>query len=326
MKNGSAFLAAMVCMINVSAAPTDALRRRAALQQQAASGPAAVPALLEGLKDENVVVRRTAARLLTRITPLPVNALATALTNSDGLVRRLAISTLVRTPELDPTPYLETALSDPSPALRLNATQRLAALSPRTPQVTALLARARQDRDNTVARTAAQALWTFHRSTKRLSERPDWDYEVRTVKTIPLPAEGWHFRVDPRAEGHLEKWFRPELDDSSWRTIAIEQAWQKAGVEYTGVSWYRRSVDLPAKPELNATEIRFEGVDESTWVWVNGVYVGDHDIGPDGWNEPFSIDVTAEIKWGATNQITVRAMSTQGNGGIWKPVSIQALK
>ena len=93
-----------------------------------------------------------------------------------------------------------------------------------------------------------------------------------------------------------------------------------------GVSWYRRVIELPAKPELNAVEIQFGGVDESTWVWVNGVYVGAHDIGPDGWDEPFSLDITGEVTWGAANLIVVRAMSTKGNGGIWKPVAIHVLK
>ena len=327
MRCAIAVLAVALSLAAAATTPKAVLKRRAALQRLAATrGVKAVPGLAQGLTDANVVVRRTAARLLTRIDPLPVDALANALTNADALVRQMALNALVRAPGIDPLPHLETALTDPAPALRLSVTQRLAAIAPRTSRVKALLGRARKDEDNTVARTAGQALWDFHRDVKRLSERPDWDYEVRVVKNLPLPAKGWRLCTDPRAEGHGEKWFAPTFDDRTWRTIAIEQAWQKAGVEYTGVSWYRRVIELPAKPELNAVEIQFGGVDESTWVWVNGVYVGAHDIGPDGWDEPFSLDIPGEVTWGAANLIVVRAMSTKGNGGIWKPVAIHVLK
>ena len=108
-----------------------------------------------------------------------------------------------------------------------------------------------------------------------------------------------------------------------WRRL---RAWQKAGVQYIGVAWYRRTIDLPAKPKHVAVEMRFKGVDECAWVWVNGVYVGDHDLGPTGWDKEFTLDVTKELKWGAKNQITVRAMNTAHAGGIWRPVVIEVLQ
>lgn len=304
----------------------DALARRAALQQAFKRGRAAIPALVAGLDDPNVVVRRTAVRLLARIEPVPCEALVAALDNDDALVRRTALDQLANELGTGSLDYLEDALQDPSQAVRHAAVRRLIEVEPRTDAVRALLNEARNDDDVDVARMAAEALWEFRRDTLRLSERPDWDYEVQVVQRIPLPADHWRFRVDPRSDGHVEKWFAVDYDDSDWREIAIEQAWQKAGVEYTGVSWYRRWIELPAKPDLNATEIRFEGVDESAWVWINGVYVGDHDIGPEGWNEPFALDITNELTWGERNLIVVRAMNTKGNGGIWRPVTITVLE
>jgi hypothetical protein len=80
------------------------------------------------------------------------------------------------------------------------------------------------------------------------------------------------------------------------------------------------------RPAHLAAEIAFEAVDESAWVWNNGVYVGCHDIGPDGWKEPFRLDVTPELQWGKKNWIAVRVLDTAMAGGIWKPVSIEALQ
>ncbi|MBT7162380.1 MAG: hypothetical protein HN904_06345 [Victivallales bacterium] len=306
--------------------PQQILARRAALQKAAGTGTKAVPVLVKGLTDENMVVRRTAARLLARMVPMPNAALGKALVNEDALVRRFALDRLTTPLGPKAVPYLGTALGDPAPELRLAAVERLAAIKPRTKKVIELLTRARVDANTGVARAAGQSLWDFHRDVTLLRNRPDWDYEVRVVKTLPLPKEGWRFRTDPRAGGHVEKWFATGFDDAKWQQIAIEQAWQKAGVDYVGVSWYRRIMDLPAKPELNAVEIRFLGVDESAWVWINGVYVGAHDIGPMGYNKSFALDITKEVKWGAANQITIRAMSTKGNGGIWRPARIEVLK
>ena len=73
-------------------------------------------------------------------------------------------------------------------------------------------------------------------------------------------------------------------------------------------------------------EICFDGVDECAWVWINGRNVGQHDLGPDGWDKPFTLDITEEVRWGERNQITVRVQDSAYAGGIWKPVRIEVLQ
>ncbi len=147
----------------------------------------------------------------------------------------------------------------------------------------------------------------------------------KDVRQLPLPKDGWRFKLDPQEKGHLKKWFAAAFDDSGWAQIAIEQAWQKAGYDYVGAAWYRRDFTLPEKPaRVAGVQIQFEAVDETARVWINGKYVGEHDIGPDGWNVPFRLDVTEAMRWGQQNQITVRARNTEKAGGIWKPVSLLA--
>ena len=137
-----------------------------------------------------------------------------------------------------------------------------------------------------------------------------------TVEPVPV----WQSQAPPA------DWAGVDFDDSQWATISIEQAWQKAGYDYVGVAWYRRWVELSPKPDCVAAELVFKGVDECAWVWVNGVYVGDHDLGPSGWNLPFRLDVTDELKWGEKNLIVVRAMNTVGAGGVWRPVFLDVLR
>ena len=79
-------------------------------------------------------------------------------------------------------------------------------------------------------------------------------------------------------------------------------------------------------PGCNAVELAFGAVDESAWVWLNGKYIGKHDIGPDGWKVPFWLDVTREIRFGGENLLAVRVKDTEKAGGIWKPVTVDILK
>jgi glycosyl hydrolase family 2/HEAT repeat protein len=302
------------------------LQRRADLYKLAAAGPNAAPQLAAALDDENGIVRRTAARLLAEIGKPAEKALVGALANSDVVVRRTALNAVCDLLKGEAMPHLAKAMSDESAFVRHVAIGRLVTIKPRTEQIDTLLKAARKDKSKAIRIIANKAMWPFHKETVLLRERKDYDHVVKLVKTVPMPKQGWRFKLDPSRDGHLRKWHQPKFKDADWGTIAIEQAWQKAGYEYIGVSWYRRWIELPARPDHTAVELHFDGVDESAWVWVNGQYVGQHDIGPMGWNIAFGVDITKAVKWGQKNQITVRAMNTAHAGGIWKPMRIEILK
>ena len=169
--------------------------------------------------------------------------------------------------------------------------------------------------------------FTFYRNTVRLKDDPTHDHEVEIVKSIPLPLDGWKFKIDPMSDEHKKKVFETAYDDSGWKNIRIAATWEEQGNKgYDGIAWYRLRFKMPPKTEHNAVELHFEAVDESAWVWLNGIYVGQHDLGPNGWKTPFWIDITKEIKWGEENLITVRIQDTSGAGGIWKPAFVEVLK
>jgi len=303
-----------------------AAERRSALLEQAAKGTRAVSALAAALEDENLVVRRTAARLLVEMGAPARETLTKALDNSDFLVRRAALWAVCDPLTGNSLPHLKKAIKDSDPLMRLTAVNLLVQLKPRTKEINDLLDQARQDESGPVRDVAAQAVWPFFKETISIRDRKEWDHDINIVQTISLSKDGWRFRTDPKADGHLQKWFTPTLDDSTWLPISIESAWEEQGQKYDGVAWYRGSFDLPAKPDSLAAEIAFGGVDEIAWVWINGQYVGQHDLGTEGWDKPFTLDVTKELKWGQKNQITVRVYDSAYAGGIWKPVKIEVLK
>lgn len=174
---------------------------------------------------------------------------------------------------------------------------------------------------------ARMAGFSFFRINKRLKDDPTHDAEVVTVRSIPLARENWLFRTDPKFDGHRVGWFKKELKENKWTKIKIGY-WEEQGFkDYDGIAWYRFKFRMPPAPaEMKAVELYFRGVDESAWVWLNGKYVGQHDLGPSGWDKPFHLDVTGEILWGKENVLAVRVEDTQYGGGIWRPVSVEILK
>ena len=305
---------------------TSPAERRMELLQRARSGSVPAPVLVQALEDENVIVRRTAARLLGEMEEPAASALRATQKDSDALVRRTGLMAVCRRGGVEALPLVEQALSDTSTMVRLTAVQYLASIQPRTETVLGLLDRAGGDPNDKVREIATRATWPFFRESASIRDRQDIDQDITVAQTIPLPKDGWRFVLDPLRAGHRQGWYEPGFDDSGWETIGIEQTWQEAGHEYIGVTWYRRSIEIPPEAEHLAVDLHFGGVDESTWVWLNGVYVGQHDIGPSGWNDPFRLDITEEIRWGTINQITIRAMNTAHAGGIWKPVTVEVLR
>ena len=151
------------------------------------------------------------------------------------------------------------------------------------------------------------------------------------LQAVPLPTEGWQIKLDPRREGYTSGWHEPAFDDADWDTFEIGRHWTRepAYLNYAGPAWYRRTVDVPARPqdagEVTA-QLAFAGVDEMAWVWVNGEFIGQHAIGPEGWNIPFAFDITDAIAWGQPNHITIMAENTQDGGGVYEAVTLRVLR
>lgn len=298
-----ALIAILLAGATALALAQDAAARRMALLQPDVT----VDALAAALDDADLVVARTAARLLPGKGAAAVPVLERALGHTDLLVRRAAAMNLgaLGAPGL---PLAARALDDDSEHVRQAAVYALMTL-PHSTEAADLLARAQADDSPRVASAALMAARGAY----------------RTAESIPLPREGWRLMADPDDVGRDQGWFAVDFDDSAWAPIAIEQFWGDAGPD-PGVAWYRLSFDLPARAAPERAQLDFQAVDESAWVWLNGQFVGEHDLGPVGWETPFRLNATDKLIWGGRNQITVRVLNTAMAGGIWKPVSIVLLE
>lgn len=272
------------------------------------------------------------------------------------MLRRAAFRFLL---EKQPAATLRKALRDPDTAIRSRAIYESHVRN--ADQGYAVLKNALQDKDENVARlvlSCAKGLknkkhsmellqkiaktskipvirreairivdFPYHKEVKLLRNNPTHDHEVVTVKSVDLPESGWSFRVDPEENGHHKGFFNPAFNDSRWRKLKIGFWEQQGYLGYDGIAWYRIKFRTGAPLSgINAVELHFGSVDEVAWVWLNGKYVGQHDEGAKGWNRPFDLDVTKEIKYNAENVLVVRVHDSAAGGGIWKKVRVNFLK
>lgn len=275
--------------------------------------------------DSNPIERRTAFRQLLKSSTAE-NAAKKHFKDTDPLIRRIALRFLVEHLGIKSMDYLISATADQDSSVRMLALSGLEPYFTHQNVKSVIEKIEKSDPDPALRRQAAALNWPYNRDNRLLRDDPSWDHEIVTIKSIKLPEEGWKFITDPHNNGHHKKHFDPAFNDSAWKPIKIGH-WETQGwPNYDGIAWYRIYFKVPEIIDSNAVELLFEGVDESAWVWLNGIYLGKHDIGPVGWNIPFKLDATKEIKWGSENVLVVRVLDTALAGGIWKAIIMEILK
>ena len=144
--------------------------------------------------------------------------------------------------------------------------------------------------------------------------------EMRKTMTevFDFPKDGWKFKRDETNTGSENGWNKPAFDDSSWRAFGIGRFMEEYGEDFNGYAWYRLKFTAPAIEPGKQVFLAFGGADDSAKVWLNGLFVGEHD----GWNQPFALEVTQVLKPGQENSIAVEVKDNAGSGGIYKSVKL----
>ena len=249
------------------------------------------------------------------------------LDDEDSEIRRYSLYMLIKREGLKALPRISKAMDDGDDFIRILAARALFSMKDEDEgAMKTLVDKGSGDENPVVHDLAIQASWPFHREVRLLRDDPTWDHEIQVAKSITLPEKGWRFKLDPTGDRHFDGWYKPDFDRSGWNTIDIGYWEDQGAAGYDGVAWYAVEFDAPANEGYNAVELSFGSVDESAWIWLNGIYLGKHDLGPGGWNVPFRIDGTKELKWGARNSLVVRVLDRSQGGGIWKPVLLDLLK
>lgn len=251
------------------------------------------------------------------------------LNDKDPEIRRYALYLYAGKYGAKALKQLKAAAGDHDVQVRMTAVSALCHLAKKDTGLNSLMMKiASADPDLAIREMAGKASWPFKREILLIRNNPGWDHEVVTVKRWKLDDRKWKFITDPGAKGHTDKlkYFARKINERNWKPIK-RGYWEDQGFEdYDGIAWYRIRFTMPPKVDHNAFELHFDGVDESAWVWLNGVYLGCHDIGVAGHNKRFAVDGTKEVKFGAENILVVRVKDTGAAGGIWRSIHAEILK
>jgi beta-galactosidase/beta-glucuronidase len=124
-------------------------------------------------------------------------------------------------------------------------------------------------------------------------ERNDW---------LNLNGE-WRFDFDDANLGLKGSWYKSH---SYSRRITVPFAFQTklsgiGEIDLHDIVWYERDFELPAKWSAKKILLHFGAVDYGAWVWVNGIFVCQHE----GGHVPFCADISHALHEGV-NQISLR--------------------
>ncbi len=116
----------------------------------------------------------------------------------------------------------------------------------------------------------------------------------------------WKYKIAAKAETTIPT----AWDGDILVPFAVESALSGVGksVNKDQALWYNSEIVLDKRVQKGRVLLHFGAVDWQCDVYINGKHVGQHEGGFD----PFSIDVTAALKKGAKQQLTVR---------VWDPTS-----
>ena len=121
----------------------------------------------------------------------------------------------------------------------------------------------------------------------------------------------WDYAITAKDAGRPGDW-----DGTILVPFAVESALSGVGkpVGSAKALWYRRTVPLPKHWRSGRVLLHFGAVDWESTVWVNGREAGTHRGGYD----PFTYDITEDLKRGAKQEIVVRVFdpTDDDNSGI----------
>ncbi len=107
----------------------------------------------------------------------------------------------------------------------------------------------------------------------RFYESHLWKCGGSGVKTF----SEWERTEAPQDAGNLglpQGWASVEFDDTAWEPMNLPAFWQQRGHDYSGIFWFRRSVEMPASWAGRELELSLGVIDKYDEAWVNGRLVG----------------------------------------------------
>ena len=142
----------------------------------------------------------------------------------------------------------------------------------------------------------------------------------------------WDFEFDSLNAGLSKDWQKGKAAFQHKINVPFPWGSPLSGVkDLADYAWYKRSIQVPQSWNGQRVFVTVGASDYETSIWLDGVLVGKHQ----GGYTPFSFELTAQVKYGAQQQLVIRVddkrrdfalYGKQGYGnarGIWQTIYLE---
>ena len=141
----------------------------------------------------------------------------------------------------------------------------------------------------------------------------------------------WETEVMPQDTGNsglLAGWAATDTDTIDWPVMELPQLWQSAGLNFNGVVWFRREVNLTQEWIDSDITLSIGACDKSDDTYVNGVRVGGVSLNDraDSWCVQREFVISPQLLLPGKNVIAVRVYSNIYGAGMTGPAQAMFLK
>jgi sialate O-acetylesterase len=164
-----------------------------------------------------------------------------------------------------------------------------------------------------MSRGALNAFPEFESTIKEIQDNQYTNENLERMRNEAIAK--WGTEVDKLDAGTKdeEKWYMPQYDDSAWENIKLPSSHDGKFVDFDGVAWYRRTIDMPQ--ELAGKELTLDlgVINYEDDTYFNGQLVGN----TAGTSYERNYRIPAELVKEGENLICVRLLEKGQHGGFY---------
>ncbi len=154
-----------------------------------------------------------------------------------------------------------------------------------------------------------------------------FEYKKNGKQIVRKPGEPGYLPADTKNAGLKKGWAKLNFDDSAWAKMTLPSAWTRQGHAYSGVFWFRKVIDVPAKWAGRDLLLNVGAADKCDITYFNGTKVGSMGEGFDErfWNVQREYKIPGKLVKAGRNVIAVRVYSFIYDGGLIGPAASMAI-
>ena len=120
------------------------------------------------------------------------------------------------------------------------------------------------------------------------------------------------------------QWSDQATPAGDWQDMDLPGSWQSKGLDFNGVVWFRKNIDLPGDWAGNDLHVSIGATDKSDITFFNGEQVGSITMAqrPDAWSVLRTYTVPGRLVRSGQNTIAVRVHSDRFAGGMTGPAAL----